>query len=65
MSVVKTQNRASVGVTVCSFIRPLKIPNGIRPSYDANFKLMLINSAKKMNNCNAARKFIRVLETNM
>jgi len=35
------------------------VPNGIRQSYDAKFKLMVINCAKK-NSCNTARKFSSV-----
>jgi hypothetical protein len=35
------------------------IPNGIRQRYDAKFKLMVINCAKK-NNCNIARQFSSV-----
>jgi len=35
-------------------------PNGIRQSYNARFKLMMINYAKKINNANAARKYINV-----
>jgi hypothetical protein len=34
-------------------------PDGIRQSYNAKFKLMM-NYAKKMNNGNAARKYINV-----
>jgi len=36
-------------------------PIGIRQSYNARFKLMIINYAKKMNNGNAARKYMNVL----
>jgi hypothetical protein len=39
------------------------IPHGMERSYGANVKLMLINHAEKMNNCNAAVK-LRVLEAN-
>jgi hypothetical protein len=36
------------------------IPNGIKQSYDAKFKLMVINYAKKTNNCNAGKMFSAV-----
>jgi hypothetical protein len=35
-------------------------PNGIRHSYNAKFKLMMNNYAKKMNNGNAARKYVKM-----
>jgi len=35
-------------------------PNGIRQSYNVKFKLMMINYAKKVNNGNAARKYMNV-----
>jgi hypothetical protein len=35
-------------------------PTEIRQSYNAKFKLMMINYAKKMNNGNAARKYMNM-----
>lgn len=57
---------------VLSFYIPLKwqatspscVPNGIKQSYDAKFKLTVINYDKKMNNCNTATKF-SVVESNI
>ena len=40
------------------------ILNGIRRSYDAKFKLMVLNYEEKTNNCNAERKF-SVVEANI
>jgi hypothetical protein len=57
---------------VLSFYIPLKwqatspscVPNGIKQSYDAKFKLIVINYDKKTNNCNTATKF-SVVESNI
>jgi hypothetical protein len=41
--------------------RMKSVPNGIRQSYDAKFKLVAINCAKK-NSCSTARQFSSVEE---
>jgi transposase-like protein len=41
-----------------------RVQNAIRRSYDAKFKVTVINYANKMNNCSAARKF-GVAEANL
>jgi hypothetical protein len=35
-------------------------PNGIRKSYNVKFKQIIINYVKKVNNGNAARKYMNV-----
>jgi hypothetical protein len=44
--------------------RVSSIKDGIKQSYDASVKLMLVNNSKKTNNCSAARQF-RLLEGNI
>jgi hypothetical protein len=39
-------------------------PSGIRHSYNANYRLMLLNHAEKTSNCSAERKF-RALKGNI
>jgi transposase-like protein len=41
-----------------------RVQNAIRRSYDAKFKVTVINYAEKKNNCSAARKF-GVAEVNL
>jgi hypothetical protein len=43
---------------------PSCVPNGIKQSYEAKFKLTVINYAKKTSNCNTATKF-SVVEANI
>jgi hypothetical protein len=43
---------------------PSCVPDGIKQSYDAKFKLTVIKYAKKTNNCNTATKF-SVVEANI